>query len=459
MTMTATYTDATATVALACTAIPAGADTVLFERSADQVVWTQVRSGAAVPVAASAASLTDYEYVAGAANYYRASYVDAAAVTYRASSAVATLTTVGAAGSVTPGAFPAGSAVGDLVWAVGACQDSASTVTCATAGWTRVGTVGTNMAVYVADWAAGLALPAMSVSGTAAGQVLAAKLFGYINADVASFTTQANTSAQNVAFPALALPAAGDVGFIAAFKSAINTLLNPAATTNDTATGYTMAVYHSFTAGYASGTVTVTGGSAQTSRVLSAFMKPAAFMARDTATVTPAQSTVWLKSPLKPFLNRPVNVIGVDKITRASRSGVFNVISRSYPVAVTDLTGSRQTTLVVRTANRTAADDLGTILSAGDVWLISAPKGARTPTMYAVIGDTDMDYAAETSPVRRFSLPLTEVAQPDLALTYTLSTYATVLATYATYAALLAAKATYGDVLLLVGSPADVIVS
>jgi hypothetical protein len=114
---------------------------------------------------------------------------------------------------------------------------------------------------------------------------------------------------------------------------------------------------------------------------------------------------------------------------------------------------------VVRTANRTAADDLETILSAGDVWLISAPKGARTPTMYAVMGDTDMDYAAETSPVRRFTLPLTEVAQPDLALTFTLSTYATVLATYATYAGLLAAKATYGDVLLLVGSPADVIVS
>lgn len=464
MTFTATYTDATASIALACTSIPTGADTVLFERSTDQVTWTQVRSGAAVPVATSAAGLTDYEYVAGTTNYYRASYVDAALISFLSAGAAST----GNNTSLTP-ALPGSLLVGDLMLCLASIRNVGTGTPNTPAGWTKV-VDGGNVVLLSRRYVAGDTAPTITFAGGAAGADTIAQVAAFRNAALMPVTSvaQANVSTQNINTPAISWAIPNVEVLQAGWKQAVSTgstltaRTQIANTSSSAGSGATQTWFYA--AGVVAGgiiatAITVTGGSAAVSEGLVAVLQQAAYMTQDTATVTPAQSTVWLKSPLKPFLNRPITVVGVDKITRASRSGVFDVIGRSYPVGVIDVTGSRQTTLLVRTTDRPTADDLETVLSVGDVWLISAPQGARTPTMYAVMGNPDMDYAASTSPVRRFTLPLTEVAQPDLALTYTLSTYATVLGTYATYAALLAAKATYADVLLLVGSPADVVVS
>lgn len=57
----------------------------------------------------------------------------------------------------------------------------------------------------------------------------------------------------------------------------------------------------------------------------------------ETDQITPTLAGVWLKSLIRPFLNRVVSVRGYGEVTRRSRAGVFDVIGRSYPVAVTDV--------------------------------------------------------------------------------------------------------------------------
>jgi hypothetical protein len=64
-----------------------------------------------------------------------------------------------------------------------------------------------------------------------------------------------------------------------------------------------------------------------------------------TTTITPSQSGVWFKSITRPFLNRAVTVVDHTDIERPARMGVFNVIGRSFPIAVTGVRGSRRRTL------------------------------------------------------------------------------------------------------------------
>lgn len=461
MSLTAVYTDANGSVTLTVASAPAAADTVLFERSTDNVTWSTVRGGAAVPLSGGAAVLVDYEYWPGVANYYRASYVDTAPVSYRASSAVATATASGSSVSVTPGAFPAGSAVGDTVYAVGACSKTTATVSTTTTGWTLVGTVGTNVKVYSARYSGTLALPAFTATGTATGDVLTVKAFGYVNAATITSLGQANASAQNIAFPAVTSPGSNANNWLYAFKAATNTGISPAATTSETGTGYTVLTYQSLgSASYPAGTITVTGGSAAISDTFAVFMTPAAYVTRDTATVTPNQTGVWIKNPTRPYLNRNVTVINVDDVTRDARTGVFDIIARTLPVAVTDLQGPRKTTITLRTKTFNEIEDLEACLLTGEVVFIQPPYGQHvTPRMYAVLGQTTRQRIAATSAVRRLVLPVTEVAAPDQSLAPVLSTWQTVVSTYATWADLVAAKETWADVLLLVGSPADVITS
>lgn len=178
-----------------------------------------------------------------------------------------------------------------------------------------------------------------------------------------------------------------------------------------------------------------------------------------TTSVTPNQTAVWLRNPLRPFLNRIVTVIDFEDLTRNSRSGVFDVIGRTLPVARTDLMSGRSTTLTLRTTTATEADDLDSMIAVGEVLLLAPVYQSALPRLYFVPGNPARSRVAQTSAVRRFALPATEVAAPDLTLAAVQSTWQTVVNTYATWADLIAAKSTWNDVLQLVGSAEDVITS
>jgi hypothetical protein len=244
---------------------------------------------------------------------------------------------------------------------------------------------------------------------------------------------------------------------MAAFIRSINTSVSPAATVNSTGTGYSLLTYIHVPATATAGSITVTGGSAATSSVLYTSMQARAFVSQEVGNVTPALSRVWMKNPIAPYLNVAVTVISIDDITNPARTGVFDIIGRMNPVAVTDVYGSDKTTIGLRTTDDATMEDLRSRLKTGQVQFIHAPKGSRTPTGYFVLGDLDKSFPSSTGTARRLSFPATGVAAPDPSVAAVISTYQTVINDYATYAALIAAKATYADVLLLVGSPSDVI--
>jgi hypothetical protein len=152
-------------------------------------------------------------------------------------------------------------------------------------------------------------------------------------------------------------------------------------------------------------------------------------------------------------------VIGIDTITNPSRTATFAVINRKLVEAVTDVFGGRQTSLTFRTVDETTLSDLRNCLMTGQIQFVHAPKGARTPTGYFVLGDLAESFVASTSTARYLVFGIIEVATPSPTLAAVLSTYQTVLSTYATYQALATAKASYAAVLQLVGSPTDVITS
>lgn len=69
MTVNLSYNDDLSRVQIALTNFPDG--TVVVERSLNQLLWTTVRGGTALPIVAGAGSLDDYEFAADLLNYYR----------------------------------------------------------------------------------------------------------------------------------------------------------------------------------------------------------------------------------------------------------------------------------------------------------------------------------------------------------------------------------------------------
>ena len=172
---------------------------------------------------------------------------------------------------------------------------------------------------------------------------------------------------------------------------------------------------------------------------------------------------VWLKSIGRPFLNQRVNcVLNPTPIVRRARNGIFPIVGRSYPVAITDLRGSREVTAQVVTRTTDEREGMDLLLASGDPIYVQTPLAYPLPTMYAVIGDT-----AEARPVRNrlcdadwrlWDLPLTEVVAPGPDVVGSTSTWQTVVNTYATWADVLAAHSTWASVLELVGDGSEVIV-
>lgn len=172
---------------------------------------------------------------------------------------------------------------------------------------------------------------------------------------------------------------------------------------------------------------------------------------------------VWIKSIGRPFLNQILHCVSnPTPIVRRARNGISPIVGRSYPVAVTDLRGSREVTVPVITQTTQEREDLDLLLASGDPVFIHAPAGHPLPTMYAVIEDT-----SESRPVRNrlcnndwrlFELPLVEVAAPGPDVVGSTSTWQTVVNTYATWADVIANNATWASLLDLIGDGSEVLV-
>jgi len=180
--------------------------------------------------------------------------------------------------------------------------------------------------------------------------------------------------------------------------------------------------------------------------------------------ITPSLGAVWLKSLARPYLNRQVTVRDFSEVTRRARGGVFDVVGRSVPVAVTDVRGSRQWSLDVSTYSARERSDLDMLLVSGDILLVHVPPAAgrisATPGGYVTVGDTrEVTPPTSDLAMRVFTLPCVEAAAPGPDVLGATITCQGVLDMYATCAAVLAAHSTCLSLLELIGDPTDVIVS
>jgi hypothetical protein len=179
-----------------------------------------------------------------------------------------------------------------------------------------------------------------------------------------------------------------------------------------------------------------------------------------TATVTPVLGGVWLKSVARPFLNQTVTVVDFGELTRPARGGVFEVLGRRLPIAVTEVRGSRRYELVLYAAARADVDALALFLSFGDTVYLHVPHGCVVPASgHFYVGDvSEVRPPKHDSLARRFVLPLTEVDAPDETIVGATITWAGVVAAYPTWADVIAAKATWLDLQESISDPGDEVV-
>lgn len=179
-----------------------------------------------------------------------------------------------------------------------------------------------------------------------------------------------------------------------------------------------------------------------------------------TAAITVTVVGTWFKSVTFPFLNRTITVTDFDELTRPARGGVFDVLGRRLPVAVTEVRGSRRFALTLRAANKAEAEAITLLFSFGDVLLFQPPAGCNLPDQgYFFIGDTgETRPPRHDSTARYFTLEMTETAAPDPAVIGYAATWTGIGAAYATWAAVVAAFPTWADVASYVSAPSDEVV-
>lgn len=193
---------------------------------------------------------------------------------------------------------------------------------------------------------------------------------------------------------------------------------------------------------------------------LTEYDQAGAQLSQETATITPMiGAEPWVKVISRPYLNRPVVVQDYGEVKRADRAGVYDVIGRSFPVAVSDVRGSRRFALVILTEGDAEAFAVDMIAASGDPIYLQVPAGANLEDGgYFHVGTITKRRPARQSTRRLYTFELTEIAAPAPDVAGGVGTWNTVTNGYPTWADLLAEPFTWDDVLELVGSPGDVIV-
>lgn len=456
MSVTPTYDSTLSRVRIAATSI-GSATTAVFERSIDQITWVTVRGGAAVPVASGSASLDDYEFAPDVLNYYRVSTPLTASLV-----SAGTVATANNA-SVTPG-LPAGATTGDVLLIEASIRNSGTGSPNTPSGYTLLVSMG-NAAVFGKVHSGSESAPAVSFTGGVTNADTLARMCAVRNIQLlpASLRTQLNGSTQDIPRPSLPVPVdkmflmyavwkQDDWSSLTAGPVGWTTIGDAVSTAGDDAAQAWSYLVQTTKANLATTTSTVTGGAPAISR--SAAIGFAPTTPAQIGTVTPTLSTGWLKSISRPFLNTSVVPIRpVPTLDTAPRHGVFEVIGRSLPVAVTDVRATKEYILRVYAETAEERSRIDLIVASGDPVFLQLPANSPRPSLYAVIGNTSHDSSTDV-----YTLPLRQVAAPAADVIGSTATWQTVINTYATWADVIAANATWANLLDLVGSPSEVIV-
>lgn len=452
----------------------AAADYATVERSTDGINWTMVRGGSDVALTAGAFDLPvdDYEFSPDVQNTYRVRGVVTDPITYVSSGAGASAANAAGTSTITP-VLPAGLTVGDLMVAQLSIRNTAGRAVEA-AGWTMMAQFD-NVAFIGRRYQAGDIAPAWAHTGGVANATLLAQIHAFRNAELAPVTSasQANASTQDVAYPALTIPADNLAIFVAAWKgedwagvtqlAGMTEIGDVWDTVGDDASQAADYVVQTTAADIAAGSFVVAGAVTNAiSRGSVLALAPAAYLNEQTANITPTLDAIWLKSISRPFLNQEVTIVQPANmgVTRPARTGVFDIVGRTMPIAVNDVRKSRRWTMLVRTEDDPARTALELLLASGDVILIQVPAScAHIPHGYVTVGDYDQTWHPLRPRHVLHTLPVVEVAPPGADIVGTSVTWQTVINAYLSWSPeVLAAHTDWADLLTLTGSPSEVIV-
>jgi hypothetical protein len=468
------YDDVLSRVHISVTGLNVIVDQVTVERSTDMVNWTMTRGGSNLVPVGQTVQHDDYEFSANVPNHYRVRSYDTAPITYVTGGPGAT----GNNASLVP-ALPLGLVQDDLLLVLASIRNSPTGAPVQPAGYTTV-LDAANMKMFAKKITGGEVAPTVTFTGGVANATTLAQCAAFRNCSITAGANaqQLNPSGQDIPRPFMAVPAPNMLVLYASWKqddwtqmtsgpgtfTNIMGLAGVTSTLGDDASQAWSYWVQTTKTDIAESTGVVTGGAAAISRatVLALYPEPR-LMSDEIATITPMIDTTWLKVIARPYLNRPIDCIAtISSITRRARNGIFPIVGRSYPVAVTDLRMSREFSIRIVSQTTEEREDLDLIMATGDVFFFQSPPGDPMPTLYAAVGDTD-----EMRPLRNrtcgndwrvFTLPLTEIAAPTSDIVGSIGTWQTVVNTYATWSDVLADNATWSDLLNLVGSPSDVIV-
>lgn len=471
MSITLTYDDIFSRVRIAVTGLNVATDEVKIERSTNQVNWTTVRGGAALIPFSNAVSLDDYEFSANVVNYYRATAVDTAATTF-----VTGGPPVSGNNASLVATMPLGLQNQDLVLILASIRNSGAGVPNPPSGWLTVMDA-SNVRVFGKIVTGAEVAPTVTFTGGVANAdtLVQTAAFRRASLTTGNRAVQLNASQQDIPRPALVVPTDNMLLVYAVWKqddwssvtagpagwASIGSVVSTAG--DDAAQAWSFLVQTAKT-DLAASTAVVTGGAAAISRSGTiAFNHANLTLTTETASITPNITSVWLKDITKPFLNRTLNCIpNQTPITRRARNGIFPIVGRTFPVAVSDIRLAREVTIEVITQTSQQWDELDLITLTGDVFFLQTPPGNSLPTMYVAIGDISLRRPLRNMKCgndwRVFTFPLTEVAPPSSDLVGSLGTWQTVVNTYATWSAVLVAHPTWASLLTLVGSPGEVVV-
>jgi hypothetical protein len=473
---TLTYDGVLSRVQVVVTGLNVATDVVTIERSTNQVNWTTVRGGGALVPSGNSVHVDDYEFSANVQNFYRIRAYDTTASTYvtggppvsgNNSSLVATL--------------PIGYQAGDLMLIEASIRNSGTGQPNVPTGYTTVMDA-SNVKLFGRIVTGGSEpTPTVSFTGGVANADTLVQTAAFRNTSltVGNVATQLNsTPAQNIDRPALTVPfdrmmlvqglwKQDDWTSVSAGTAGWNAIQGNGtiSTAGDDAAMSWSYMAQTTKTDIAVDTATVSGGSTAISRsFVVAFLHADLLLSSEIVSITPTITTTWIKVIARPFLNRPLGCIpNISSIKRRARNGIFVVVGRNYPIAVTDVRGSKELVIDVITRTTTERTDFDIILATGDTFFFQAPPGDPMPTLYAAVQDTD-----ERRPLRNrdcdndwrvFNLPLIEIAAPSADIVGALGTWQTVVNTYATWSDVLANHVDWASLLTLVGSTNDVIVS
>lgn len=468
-----TYDDVFSRVRISVTGLDVATDTVLIERSVNQVNWSTVRGGSALIPTSNAVQLDDYEFSANVLNYYRVTAVDTTA-----SSFVTGGPPVSGNNSSLVATMPLGLQNQDLVLILASIRNSGVGFPNQPSGWTTVVDM-SNVRMFGKIVTGAEVAPTVTFTGGVANADTLVQTAAFRRTSISNsgVVTQFNNSQQDLPRVGISMPEAGMVAIYADWKQddwssitagpggeSFATAGSVVSTAGDDAAQHWSYRVYPTTKNLNPSVATVTGGAAAISRSAGvAFYHANLTLSTEISSITPVIDGVWLKDITKPFLNRELGCIpNQSPITRRARNGIFPIVGRTFPVAVTDIRLARELEIEVITQTTTEWEELDLIMATGDIFFIQTPPGDPLPTMYVAVNDTSMRRPLRSrrcgNDWRVFTLPLVEVAAPTSDVVGSLGTWQTVINTYATWADVLAAHSTWASLLTLIGSTDEIIV-